>query len=234
MNRYHNVFLITLLFLCSTLFSCESTRTPLQVSEHFWLGIQTKNSALVKKYSLVNSIDKSVDIEHFEKITTIAFGRIIIDGDLAEVETTVTISSNNKLHDYTVNSYLENNNDVWKVDYRKTILQLVAKKSVTEIFDGLEAMSEEVAKGVEESVKEIQKKIVPEIKSKAEEIQEKVVPKIKSNIEQAEKEIIKKLPEWKNIFDEFLHELEKSLEELMPSEKELKKESEEQPKTHET
>ncbi len=212
MNKRHYIFLIPLLFLCGALLSCQSTKTPLQVSDHFWLGIQTKNVALVKKYSLVNSIDESEDIAQFENVTAATFGKIIIDGDLAKVETNVTMPSNEKTFDITLQTYLENNNDVWKVNYRKTVLQLEINRNMAEVFGDIEEITAEMTEEIEESV---------------EAIKEKIVPEIKSQIEHAKKELLEKLPELKDIFDEFLHELGKSLEELIPP-------PEEEAKTQET
>jgi gas vesicle protein len=210
MNK-HYIYLITILIFCGTLFSCQSTKTPLQVSEHFWLGIKTKNMELVKKYSLANSIDKTEDIAQFENVTDFTFGRIIIDGDVAKIETNVTILSDENVVDIPLNTYLKNNNDVWKVNYKKTVFQLVLRQNANEVFGDIEQITEEIADEIKESI---------------EEIKEKVVPEIKSEIEQVEKEFLEKLPEFKNLFEEFLHDLEESLEEMMPTEKE--------PKTQET
>jgi hypothetical protein len=215
MSKHHSIFLIPVMIMCTMLLSCQSAKTPLQISEHFWFGIKTKNSALVKKYSLASSMNESEDIEQFENLSDFTFGKIIIDGDKAEVETNVKIISNENTKDARINTYLENNNDVWKVNYKKTIRQLKDRQNVAEIFDDIEEMTEEITKELEESVEEMKEKIVPEIK-------EKVVPKIKSEIENAEKELLEKLPELKDMFDEFLHELEKSLEDLLPPEEESK------------
>jgi hypothetical protein len=214
MNKLQTVFFVSLLFLCGALISCQSSKTPLQVSEHFWMGMQAKNVALVKKYSLFDSIDESEDLTEFEEITTTTFGRIIIDNNVAEVETTVTTFLNEEKVDIKLNTYLENNNEVWKVDYRKTVLQLAVNQNMAEVFDDIEEITEEITEQIEESV---------------EEIKEKVVPEIKSELEQVEKEILKKIPELKSVFEEFLQQLEKSLEELIPDEVE-----DEEVKTQET
>ncbi len=227
-NKYPTVSLVTLLFFFVTLMSCQSNKTPSQVSEHFWLGMQTKNIALVKKYSLVSSVDESEDLAGFGKVSKYSFGRIIIDGDVAEVETKVLISSDNKNKEITLNTYLENHNDVWKVNFKKTVLQLVVKQSMEEVFNDIDKMTEEITGQIQESVEQMKEKVVPEMKSKADEIQEKVVPEVQSKIEEVEKEMMKKLPELKSMLDEFLNELGKSLEELMPAEKKV------EPKTQET
>jgi len=227
-NKNQTVFFISLLFLCATLMSCQSSNTPLQVSEHFWLGMQTKNVALVKKYSLVNSIEESEDLARFEKIAGATFGKIIIDGNTAEIETKVMMSSNEKNNEISLNTYLENNNEVWKVNYRKTALQLIVNQNMAEAFDDIDKITAEITEQLEESVEKIKEKVLPEIQSRAEEIKEKVLPEIESKIEQTEKEVLKKLPELKTLFDEFLKELQKSLEELIPEQKE------EEVKTQET
>jgi hypothetical protein len=229
--------------------SCSSPKTPLEVSEHFWLGIQTENRALVKKYSLLDSIDESETKESFERVTATTFGKIMMEGDFAEVETKVTVVFDDKNTELTLNTYLEKNNDDWKVNYRKTVRQLAMKQNMAEVLGSIQEMTEEITRQIEETVEEVQEKIVPEIKSKAEEIQkkvipeikskaeeieEKVIPEIKSKIEQVEKELLEQLPALKNVFDEFLRELGKSLEEWMPDEKGSTKEPEKEAKTQET
>jgi hypothetical protein len=208
-----SVFKVLLILLFAVLMSCQANKTPVQVSEHFWLGIQTKNSALVKKYSLSNSIDEQEDFGRFENIKATSFGKIIIDGNSSEIETTITMLVDEKEVEVKLTTYLENHNDVWKVNFRKTVLPLAFNQNMAEVFGDIEEIKEEITEQIEESV---------------EEIKEKVVPEIKSEIEKAEKEIIEKLPELKNVFEEFLRELEKSLEELMPKEKD------EEVITHET
>lgn len=208
--------------------SCQSKKTPEQVSEHFWLGMKTKNMALVKKYSLVNSINDAEELSQFENITDFSFGKIIIDDAVAEVETSVTTSLNQKKVDINLKTYLEKHNEIWKVNHRKTVLPLTVNQNMAEMFDDIEEITEELTGQIKESVEEIKEKIVPEMKSKAEEIKEKVIPEIESKIEQTEKEVLKKLPELKSLFDDFLHELEKSLEKLIPEQQQ------EEPKTQET
>ncbi|MBL1142594.1 MAG: hypothetical protein HND53_11230 [Proteobacteria bacterium] len=227
-DRSHFVLFIPLLVLTMALMSCQSKKTPEQVSEHFWLGMKTKNMALVKKYSLVNSINDAEELSQFENITDFSFGKIIIDDAVAEVETSVTTSLNQKKVDINLKTYLEKHNEIWKVNHRKTVLPLTVNQNMAEMFDDIEEITEELTGQIKESVEEIKEKIVPEMKSKAEEIKEKVIPEIESKIEQTEKEVLKKLPELKSLFDDFLHELEKSLEKLIPEQQQ------EEPKTQET
>ena len=218
--------MVTILLFCGALLSCQSSKTPSQVTEHFWLGIQKKNSALVKKYSLNDSLNESGEVDEFTGVRNINYGKIIIDGDTAEVDTSLNIKLDEKTADISLTTYLKNENDAWKVNYKKTVSQLEANKNVAEIIIDIQEMTEEITKEIETSVEEIKEKVVPQIQSRVEqaeqEIQEKVIPEIQSRVEQAEQEIREKLPELKTIIDEFLHELEESLDELIPEQEEAK------------
>jgi len=181
--------------------------TPLQVSEKFWLGIQQKNVALVKKYSLSDSVIESDYIKQLPDVTEIVFGKIIIEAGYAEIETSITTLSDEKIMDIPFKTYLKNENDNWKVNYEKTVFPFKFDLEVTELFGVIEELTEGIAEEVKESMEEFKKKVIPEIKS---------------TLEQAEQEIRKKIPELKNMIDEFLQEREKSLEEALPSEEEAK------------
>ncbi|MGB1799935.1 MAG: hypothetical protein ACPHLK_03805, partial [Gammaproteobacteria bacterium] len=71
--KQHSILLLSLSLL-TMLMSCDARKTPDQVSEHFWLGIKTKNIALVKKYSLKSSIDKDEDLKQIGDVTEYSFG----------------------------------------------------------------------------------------------------------------------------------------------------------------
>ncbi len=207
MNKQYYFSIITMLIISCALFSCQSSMTPLQVSENFWLGIQQKNIALVKKYSLPDSFNDPDDIEQFPDITAITFGKIIIDADYAEIETSVTILSDEKTMDIPLKTHLINENDIWKVNYEQTILPLMINQEMTDLFGGIQGLTGEFAEEIEKSVEEFKEKAIPEIKSK---------------LEEAEQQLREKLPELKNMIDEFLQELEKSIEEAIPPKEETK------------
>lgn len=216
--RLHTILLLSILSLFGLLMSCESTKTPEQVGEHFWLGLKTKNIALVKKYSLLNSIDKEEDLKQINDVSEVVFGKIIIDGNISEIETIVSSVVSDGTVDIKLTTYLEKHNDVWKVDFEKTLGQLEVEQNIAEVLNGFEKIKEEMTSQLEESVEEIKEKVAPEINKKAEDVQEKVIPEIKSELEKAEKEMMDSLPEIKEIFDELLHEIEKSIKKMLPDE----------------
>lgn len=221
MGRYmkrQSIFLLLSLSLLAMLTSCEARKTPDQVSKHFWLGIKTKNTALVKKYSLSRSIDKDEDLKQINEVTEFSLGKIIIDADSSEIETTVTSVLNEEKVEIKLTTYLEKQGDTWKVNFDKTLRQLTVEQNIAEVLDDIEKMKEEMTEQLEESVEEIKEKVVPEINAKVEDIQEKMIPEIKSELDKAEKQIMERLPELKDIFDDLLQEIKKSIEEMLPKE----------------
>ncbi len=192
---------ISILILSSLLISCDSSMTPLQVSERFWLGIKKKNHTLITNNSVSNSELKSDDVEQLPDITKVTFGKITIDKKYSEIETDLTMLIDNKPSSISVKTILINEKNEWKVDYEKTMLPFVVNQQMSELFGGIQELTESFADEVEESVEDFKNKAIPEIKSK---------------LEEAEKELRQKLPELKNMIDQFLQDLEKSIEEAMP------------------
>lgn len=202
-----NSLSILLLFFCCILFSCQSKLTPLQVSEMFWQGMQFKDIAKIKKYSLPDTLHDIDEIENLAQIKSITFGKIIIDSNDAKVETELMLELDNQSIQVPLKTYLKVENEVWRVNYKSTVSPLMINKGMAELFGDIQVLTEEFTKEIEESVEEFKEEALPEIQSK---------------LEQAEQEIREKLPELKNMIDEFLQELEESIQESLPSEKDTK------------
>lgn len=207
MNKHKFISAISFLMLFSILTSCTSPMTPLQVSEKFWLGIKKKNHTLITEYSVPGSTIEVDDAEQLPDITQATFGKIIIDKNNAEIETELTIFLDNKISKISVKTILSKENNEWKVNYEQTMLPFMVNQQMSELFGGIQELTDGFADEIEESVEEFKKKAIPEIKLK---------------LEQAEQQLRQKLPELKNMIDQFLQDLEKSIEDAMPEEKEAK------------
>ncbi len=203
--RQNYIYIIMLLFICGGLLSCQSYMTPLQVSEKFWEGIKKKNISLITIYSSSDSDYSAEKIKQLPDISAITFGRIIIDADIAEIETQVTITSDDKTFDIPIKTYLEREDDVWRVNYNQSIVLLKTKQGMTELLGGVQELTEDLAEEIEESVEDFKEKALPEIESK---------------LEQVEEALRNKIPEFKNMIDELLDGLKRSLEQAIPPKEE--------------
>jgi gas vesicle protein len=210
--RKNYIYIIMLLFICGGLLSCQSSMTPLQVSEKFWSGIKKKNISLITIYSSSDSGFSADDIKQLPEVTAISYGRIIIDADIAEIETRVTITADGKTINIPLKTYLEREGDVWRVSYKQSVLLLKTNREMSELLDDVQELTEDLAKEIEESV---------------EDFKEKAMPEIESQLEQAEEALRDKIPEFKNMLDELLESLKRSLDKAIPP-------KEEEAKTHQT
>lgn len=200
-KRQNYIYIITLLSLCGGLLSCQSSMTPLQVSEKFWEGVEKKNISLITIYSRSDSGYSVDDLKQLPDVSAITFGRIIIDADIAEIETQVTITSDEKNVDIPLKTYLEREDDVWRVNYKQSTLLLKTNQGMIELLGGVQELTEDLAGEIEESVEVFKEKAMPEIESK---------------LEQVEEALRDKIPEFKNMLDELLDGLKRSLEKAIP------------------
>lgn len=203
--RQNYIYIITLISICGGLLSCQSSMTPLQVSEKFWVGIQKKNISLITIYSSSDSGYSADDIKQLPDVSAITFGRIIIDADIAEIETQVTITSDDKNVDILLKTYLEIEDDVWRVNYKQSILLLKTNQGMNELLGSVQELTEDLAEEIEESVEDFKEKAMPEIELK---------------LEQAEEALRDKIPAFKNMLDELLDGLKRSLEKAIPPKEE--------------
>ena len=205
MNQYNFPFFIKIMFLVFALTSCQLSASPEQVSDKFWRAVQQQNMEMIKKYSIEETIPKNLDIEALSGVESFTFGKILIDGDNAEVDTIVAVNNTNKQNTLSLTTKLLLLDGQWLVDFESTVSPLMINNEVAELMGGIEELTEEFSKQVEGSVEEFKKKAMPEIKSKLEEVEE---------------ELKEKLPEIKSKIDEFLKELEKSIQESFPKQEE--------------
>lgn len=193
--------IIALLYLFPVLFlsGCQPGATPDQVAEQFWAGAVKKNSVIMRRLCSKQTYDSGDDFSLLHNTTSYLQGKIVIDGQQAEIDTTLYFDDANQ--PFRIKTYLLKEDDVWLVDYQRTVAFFNLNREMTDLMGDIEDMAEEFANQVEGSVEEFRKK---------------AVPKIKSGIEQAEKELKQKLPEIRQKIQEFLDELERSLEESIP------------------
>lgn len=194
-----SVFL--LLGLCSFLLSCQSATRPEDVSKKFWQAVQQQDIEQIKKYSLKDSYSQTTDFGLLADIEDFSLGKIIIDGDKAEIKTRVTIKTGTKQNVLSISTHLLKQEDNWLVDYKSTVAPIITNKEMVELMGGIEELTDEFTKDIEGSIEEFKNKALPDIKLK---------------LEQAEKELKGKLPEIKKEIDEFLKDLEKSIQDSLP------------------
>ncbi len=187
--------------LLVVLTGCQPQPSPESIATTFWKAAVNNNSLIMKRLCSAATYDDSDDFSRLHTVTAFQLGKIVIDGDSAEIETRLFFDNPEQPIDIT--TYLVREDNEWKIDYQRSVSFLSMNREMTELIDDIETLAQELAEQVEGSV---------------EEFTEKALPEIRSRINDAEQELGQQLQEIKKKVDEFLDELERSLEESRPAE----------------
>lgn len=190
---WYRILLILIMFSLCT--ACQQVVKPEEVALSFWQAVQKEDINSIKRLSNLKHDDEYSKFIDKIEITSIKTGKIVIDGEQAEVETTLGLNKPESY--YSVTTYLHKDKDQWRVDFNSTMSVFMIGQDVKELIKDIEILSEEFTKQIEDSVDEIKKKAVPKIRSKVKEL---------------EQELEKKIPEVRDRIFEFLEELERSIE----------------------
>ncbi len=180
---------------------CQQQPSAESIATTFWKAAVNNNSLIMKRLCSRDSYDDNDDFSRLHTVTAFQLGKIVIDGDSAEVETRLYFD--NPDMPVNVTTYLVREDKEWKIIYQRSVSFLGMNREMIELMGDIETFAKELAEQVEGSV---------------EEFREKALPEIRSRINEAEQELRQQLPEIKRKIDEFLDELERSLEESMPTE----------------
>lgn len=183
----------TLLALIMALFiplACDAQLTPLETSQHFWRAIEQRDMATLKLY--VMSPGTLSDEPQKLAVSDITFGKIVIDGDAATVETMLTIQDDTAFRTQ-LETQLQKTEGAWKVDYDRTINKLAQMDSKEKMLGNIKELGKILSDSIDSSVQELHKQW-PELKRQLEELEEKTKAKL-PELEQKLDEIRKKIEE---------------------------------------
>ena len=140
-----------LLFLLS-ITACQSTKTAEDITLAFWSAIANNNLELAKKYcSAQSSPLLSSSQHHAFKNTTLNYGKIVIDGNQATVETRIIPDGSNTKESSFITFLLKEDNH-WKVDYQRSSKSLENSQLFTDLFKSLNRLSDTVNKELEQKI----------------------------------------------------------------------------------
>ncbi|MGR8947962.1 MAG: hypothetical protein ACU84Q_07940 [Gammaproteobacteria bacterium] len=187
-----NISIVVAVVLC--LQACGKPATPDQITEKFWTAVTTGEAKQVKKY--VSAKDKATlrSLDDILPIETVTFGKIIIDGRVASVDTNVRLAGG-RATDLPINTHLVQENEQWVVDYERTMQTMLAAGQVAAVINQFRDIGVAIKKGIGQSVNEFQK----------------ALPEIEQGLSNMEQQIEQAMPKLKSRFEKFSRELEQAL-----------------------
>lgn len=189
--------LLVLLSVCLPLIwgtGCSEVNSPLEVSEIFWDAVERGDVNTIRKVTLPESLPESEITENILPISDVEFGRIIIDGDQATVETRLTVQSDRPLQ-LPIETLLLREDGEWRVDYKSTVASVQRDSPVAAMLQGLQEFNERITRAMDESVNEL----------------ERSLPELERQLRSLEREMQRQLPEWQQRLEEFANRMEEAL-----------------------
>ena len=195
-----NYSLIKSVFLiCSAFFipGCAANLTPMEVSDKFWTAVKNGDDYTVSGCVTSGSIEslKKQDLgRDILPINNISFGKTVIDGEQAWVDTDVEVAGNDPFT-LPLKTVLLMENRQWKVDYDKTVASVSKTGSVARVVGELNNLGEQFNDKLNRSLDEI----------------ERTLPQVQQEIEEIEQNMRQRLPELRQHLEDFMRQLEDAL-----------------------
>jgi hypothetical protein len=127
--------------------ACSKPQTPQEVAADFWQAVQSGKPNKVKKHISAKDQITMESLQNVMPISNVSFGKILIDGDVASVDTHVTLEGDRAM-ELPINTHLVKENDRWTVDYERTINTIVAAGKVAAVIDQFKDIGNAVKEGI--------------------------------------------------------------------------------------
>ncbi len=187
--------------------ACQQNLTPQQVTEAFWTALQQQNNQAVEQLIAPGTRSHVSETEQLLDIGTVTYGRIIIDKNIASVETEVEILADKPIS-VPLMTRLTQHNDQWLIDYDATVSSIRSNGSLGQLLGQLRNFGRDLGDKLEDSLGELEHKL----------------PEIKRQLEDFEGQFRSVMPELQQQLEEFARQLKESLEKFNPKPAESERE----------
>ena len=201
-----------LLLLPVLLTACFSNDTPNEITEKFWLAAISQNEKVARVYTSKATLEKVDFSGGWWNGGAIELGEIRIKDEHARVETTIKMPNIPDQSPSSFRTFLVKENEMWKVDYEKTMASLDLDGSLSEILDEIGILGKQLSDDANKALSRIEKDL-PKIEKKMETFGDTV----KKDVEEA---ITKHGPQIKQELENFVRALEKALNDAAKPKKE--------------
>lgn len=142
-----------LLFMFFLMAGCQSAQSPEQVTVSFWQALAQGQQDRAEKQATQSS-QHLVNIQDIDQSSSIKTGAVILEDNIARVETTILRNKRS----VTFNTALVKENESWKVDYLQTQMN-ITMVPLGDVFKSLQNLGNTFAKQVEKQIPAIQKEM---------------------------------------------------------------------------
>ncbi len=147
------VLFVLMLFLS---FSCTYVDSPVDVTRKFWNAVEDGDVQQAEKYALPGTMDEGSLADNSTVELIAVSEEATVQNDTARVGTEIRMTTEGETSKYNFDTVLVKKDDVWKVDYNKTVNSLMMS-SIKEFGSELKQLGREMGKALGEAMKEMGK-----------------------------------------------------------------------------
>ena len=202
-GRLHWVCICLVSLAVTVMSGCRMDKTPQEVAQCFWNAMKVHDIENVRKHT-TTSAHTLLDSSHEQfKDADVTFGKIVIDGDITTIDTTLRLPKHGTETSVQFQTVLKKENGEWKVDYAQTKETIKEDQSFSDISKSLEELSDKLTEHMNETLGEIKQKM-PEYEEKMRKLGEVASKKMEEALQRYTTEIKKGIEKLSGILDEVL------------------------------
>jgi len=180
---------------------CYTDKPPQEVAQHFWEAMKVqdiesaRNHSTTETRSLIDATDEQL------RDANVKFGKILIDGNTATIETVVQMRRNGTETTLPSQTILKREDEEWRVDYLQTKKSIKEPGSLADIAEEVQELGKKISDHMDEALVEIKEKI-PEYTEQIKKLGETASKKMDEVWQRQVSEIKKIMEEFGKILDE--------------------------------
>ncbi len=179
---------------------CEQRLEPQQVAERYWKAVVARDVDAARPFVTRESRTALRFAGNVLPVGDVRFGRTVIDGTVAQVETTVTLLGDKPLP-VPLATHLREEDGQWRVDSAATMAMLAPEGEVGAAVARLRELNAELAERMDRSMAELQRQL----------------PEIEREVERFRSEIGRRVPAVRKELEDFARRLEEALKNPPPA-----------------
>lgn len=185
---------------------CGKPESPREVSEAFWQSVTENDADGVVELSTLKYPEQFDGFGKEWQATSVEWGRIVIDGSRATVETRFINADPGDGDGRKVLTYLERLDDEWTVDYERTHRAVTSRSMFDDVIGTLSSLSDRLSDSINQS------------SDSASERLDEMADELEALSVEAEKRSREALEKYGERLQEHIEELTESLEEALKDE----------------
>ncbi len=136
--------------------ACQQSKTPEQITLAFWSAMASNDLNAAKNYCSLQLPCILTTPQASIKNASFNYGKIVIDGSYATVDTQMVSTSNTRI---SFTTFLVKENTQWKVDYQRSSVTLESNPLFKGLFNTLRTLGETLNKQLEQQLPLLEKEI---------------------------------------------------------------------------